>query len=215
LRAVEWDRLDLFDDREEANRIMRRYAAFLGFAGAASGRQAVEKRFLLRSAAGGLNVLLLGVVAIPLIGAAAYLFGNFGDSSESKPRTETTATTPDGIQVPSAPTGAAQPQAPPPPPPRARQKPQRTASAQPQVRLLLTAARGDSWVEAHAGSPTGPLLFSGTLGSGRTILLSGRRVWLRLGAASNLVFTLNGKRADPAFFGTVEAIATPQGLEPA
>jgi helix-turn-helix protein/uncharacterized protein DUF4115 len=219
LRAVEWDRLDLLGDREEADRILRRYAAFVGFDDtAAPGRQAAERRFLLRSAAGGLNVLLLGIVAVPLIGAAVYLLGGFGGSGESAARTETGAPARQGMPpppAPPAPPAAGQPQGAAAPRPRARRKAQRKAPAQGRVRLLVTAALGDSWVEAHAGSPAGPLLFSGTLGSGRTLLLSGERLWLRLGAASNLAFTLNGKPADPDFFGTVEAVVTPQGFEPA
>jgi hypothetical protein len=97
----------------------------------------------------------------------------------------------------------------------AKRKAERKVAAKPRVRLVLTAASGDSWVEAHADSATGPLISSGTLASGRTLLLSGRRLWLRLGAASNLEFTLNGKPADPDLFGTVEVIVTPQGFEPA
>jgi hypothetical protein len=211
LRALEWDRLDLIDDRAEAARILRQYTRFLGFGeDAAPRRRTVERRLSLRSAAGVLNVLLLGVVAIPLIAAAVYLLGGFRDSAESKPPNR------QGVPAPPAPPAettqsneAVAPRR------RAQRKAERKVAARPPVRLVLTAAVGDSWVEAHAGSPTGPLLFSGTLASGRTLLLTGRRLWLRLGAASNLVFTLNGKRADPDLFGTVEAIATPQGLEPA
>jgi hypothetical protein len=87
--------------------------------------------------------------------------------------------------------------------------------AEPPVRLVLAAVGGDSWVEAHAGSPTGPLLHQGTLSSGEAIRLSGRQLWLRLGAASHLAFSLNGKPTDPGLHGTVDVVVTPQGIQPA
>jgi hypothetical protein len=205
LRAVEWDRLDLLDDSEEADRILRQYTAFFELNDdAAPGRKSVERRLPLRSAMGVLKFLLLGIVAVPLIGAAVYVLGGFRDSAESQPAIRQGSPAP-----PATPATAPQPQR------KAKRKGERKVAAQPRIRLVLTAASGDSWVEARAGSATGRVIFAGTLPTGRTLRFSGRRLWLRMGAASNLAFSINGRRADPELFGTVEAVVTPQGLEPA
>jgi hypothetical protein len=61
------------------------------------------------------------------------------------------------------------------------------------ITLVLTASRGDCWVEARAGSATGAILYSGTLANGRSLRFSRPKVWLRLGAASNLDIEINGR----------------------
>ncbi len=69
--------------------------------------------------------------------------------------------------------------------------------------LILAATRGDCWVEVRAGSPTGESLYSGTLPTGRTLRFYRPRLWLRLGAASNVDIMVNGRpSAVPP--GTVE-----------
>jgi hypothetical protein len=72
------------------------------------------------------------------------------------------------------------------------------------TRLAVAAVLGDSWVEARSGSADGALLYRGNLERGRSIRLSGRRLWLRLGAASNLELTLNGRKTGRSLFGTVD-----------
>jgi hypothetical protein len=59
------------------------------------------------------------------------------------------------------------------------------------------------------------VLFQGTLQPGRELRLAARRIWLRLGAASNLSFTLNGRSTPAELFGTVDVLVTPQGIRPA
>lgn len=69
--------------------------------------------------------------------------------------------------------------------------------------LILAATRGDCWVEVRSGSPTGETLHSGTLPAGRTLRFNRPRLWLRLGAASNVDIMVNGRpSAVPP--GTVE-----------
>ena len=71
------------------------------------------------------------------------------------------------------------------------------------VALKLAATRGDCWVEVRAGSATGQTLFSGALTIGKTLRFDRPRLWLRLGAASNLDIMVNGRPlAVPS--GTVE-----------
>jgi hypothetical protein len=81
--------------------------------------------------------------------------------------------------------------------------------------LLLKAARGDCWVSVRAGTPDGEVLYEGTLTSGRTIRLTGARLWVRLGAAPNLDLTLNGKKVPALAAATVDLVATPKGIRPA
>ncbi len=92
----------------------------------------------------------------------------------------------------------------PPPPP----------SATP-VRLVVTAARGDSWLAARAGSAAGKALYEGILKRGETVSLAAPRIWIRFGAAANLDLALNGKRLAEVPVGTLDVVLTPAGLRPA
>ena len=59
--------------------------------------------------------------------------------------------------------------------------------------LVVTARRGNSLLEVHAGSPAGRLLFQGTLLRGKSVALDGKRLWLSLGTPKHLQAKLNGK----------------------
>jgi hypothetical protein len=89
----------------------------------------------------------------------------------------------------------------------------RTATARRTARVanvVLAATRGDSWVEARAGSSTGRLLYTGMLVQGQKESVSAGRVWLRLGAASHLDVLVNGRppREGP-LLGTLDIILGP------
>ena len=102
-------------------------------------------------------------------------------------------------------TSRVEPSAPPPGEPIARKHPSKPLEKAKTggTTLTLVATRGDCWVEVRAGSPTGPSLYSGTLASGDTLRFNRPRLWLRLGAASNVDNMVNGRpTTDP--FGTVE-----------
>jgi transcriptional regulator with XRE-family HTH domain len=58
--------------------------------------------------------------------------------------------------------------------------------------LVVRARRGPCWLLARSGSPTGPVLFEGTLRRGATMRLAAPRVWLRLGAPGMVDVTRNG-----------------------
>jgi Helix-turn-helix domain/RodZ C-terminal domain len=60
--------------------------------------------------------------------------------------------------------------------------------------LQLVAARGDCWLEIHAGSQRGPLLYEGILARGGSLAFVRRFLWIRIGAPSSLVVHLNGKQ---------------------
>jgi hypothetical protein len=73
----------------------------------------------------------------------------------------------------------------PPPPPHARPR------AAPVFTLVAT--RGRCWVDAHAGSRDGRLIYEGTLELAQRLRLPARRLWLRVGAPWNVDARLNGK----------------------
>lgn len=59
--------------------------------------------------------------------------------------------------------------------------------------LTITATRGDCWVEVRAGSATGEAHYAGTLASGSSLRFNRPKLWLRLGAASNVDVVVNGE----------------------
>jgi hypothetical protein len=90
--------------------------------------------------------------------------------------------------------------------PIARTRPaRRDAKPGGRITLVLTASRGDCWVEARAGSATGETLYAGMLSDGSSLRFNRPKVWLRLGAASNVDIEIDGRRsAIPS--GTVELV---------
>lgn len=80
------------------------------------------------------------------------------------------------------------------------------------ARLVLTASRGDCWLVVRKGSAQGPVLYQGTVASGDTVRFSGKRIWLRMGAASNLDAILNGEPVRDFAQGTVDMLASAKGL---
>jgi hypothetical protein len=87
-------------------------------------------------------------------------------------------------------------------PPAAAPKPNRQARtpAARRVRMTVTGALGDSWLEVYAGSAGGKLLFRGTVeaGEGRGFLRFGterayRRYFIRMGRPQNLRIRVNGR----------------------
>jgi cytoskeleton protein RodZ len=79
---------------------------------------------------------------------------------------------------------------------RQRQRQRRkTAAVSRRISLVASAARGNCWLEIHRGSEAGPLLYEGTLLQGRsTAPFRGERLWVNVGAPSNVVIKRNGKR---------------------
>jgi cytoskeleton protein RodZ len=81
-------------------------------------------------------------------------------------------------------------------------------------RLVLAATRGDCWLSVRAGGREGRILYEGTVAAGEQVRVSGRRLWIRIGAPWNLDASLNGRvlRALPADTGNV--LVTSAGLTP-
>jgi hypothetical protein len=202
LRAIEWDRRDLLGDAADADRIERRYAAFLGLEAAPpTDVETVEPLPSRRSARSyGWVVLLVGLVPLLVIafGYALQAGADEDNPPRQLPRVDASV---DASQASEDPTDDGQPGVPP------RQR---------RANLVITAELGGSWVEAHSGSQTGPLLYRGTLTPGRRLRLDAReRIWVRLGAASNLSLTVNGRPPPIELEGTLDVLVTAQGIRPA
>jgi hypothetical protein len=75
-----------------------------------------------------------------------------------------------------------------------------------RIRLVLTGHGSGSWVEVRRDSPSGAVLFSGDVGDGDRKAFSGRRLWIRLGAAANVTVSRDG--AIVPLTGTVEKLFT-------
>ena len=202
LRAIEWDRRDLLGDAADADRIERRYAAFLGLEPAPSGDvETVEPPPSRRSARSFVWVALLGLAPLLVIALGYALQAGADEDDSPRQLQPRVAASVDASQAREHP--ANDEQAP---------VPQR----QRRANLVITAELGGSWVEAHSGSQTGPLLFRGTLSPGRRLRLDAReRIWVRLGAASNLSLTVNGRPPPIELEGTLDVLVTAQGIRSA
>jgi cytoskeleton protein RodZ len=91
-------------------------------------------------------------------------------------------------------------------------KPHRAATV---ARLLVTARRGDCWLQVHRGSATGTILFQGTLENGQNQVFTGRKLWLTLDRPENLRIVLNGRTRRLPVGGVKTLIVTPRGIRPA
>ena len=83
------------------------------------------------------------------------------------------------------------------PPPAVVQHARRQAApaqARP-AELVLTAAHGPCWLHVNLGSQWGRYLYEGSLEQGQSVRFAARRLWVRLGAPSNLEASLNGAPA--------------------
>jgi len=118
-----------------------------------------------------------------------------GEASEAAQTTETTAAEPVAAK------------------PKAKAKTKAATPAQKPAQLatvVLTAARGDCWIQARAGSEEGRVLDERVLSQGESISLKGKSIWLAVGAAGNLDVTVNGK-PQPLSPGTVSVVLSAKG----
>ena len=77
--------------------------------------------------------------------------------------------------------------------------------------LVVRAVGGDSWLEAHAGSRGGKLLFEGFLYESDMRKFVSKRIWMRVGNGGNLRTVLNGKRLENFPRGTADVLVTAAG----
>jgi hypothetical protein len=107
-------------------------------------------------------------------------------------------------EVEEEPTAAA-----PPARPESEQRSSTAGETTPElVTVVVTATRGDCWVAARAGSESGRVLEERVLLQGESVRLRARRVWLSLGASSNVDVLVDQRpREVPA--GTVALVLAP------
>ena len=82
------------------------------------------------------------------------------------------------------------------------------------VRLIVTAQRGNCWLEVHSNSATGRIVFQGTLERGQRKLFSARKLWITLDRPENLRTILNGHTRILPGGGVKTLIVTAQGIRP-
>jgi cytoskeleton protein RodZ len=132
-------------------------------------RRRVESNFVVVALAGIVAVTVLVVVGLAGIGSGS-------DEDPPLPGTTTEGTTTES----SAGGGAA---------------PEETEVPPARARLVLTAARGDSFLQVRRGGVNGRLIWEGTLEEGQTQrFVRYRRLWLDLDDPQNLNAKLNGRR---------------------
>jgi hypothetical protein len=64
----------------------------------------------------------------------------------------------------------------------------------------------------HARSASGPQLFQGNLEQGKSLPVSGKRLWINVGSPENLTVTLNGQRKTIPTGKPVVLLVTPKGV---
>ena len=85
-------------------------------------------------------------------------------------------------------------------------------AAPPEVRLVLRAATGESWLLVRLGSAKGKILYEGFLEKGTSREFTGARLWVRFGAAHRLSATLNGRPVKDLPAGTADVLVTAKRL---
>ena len=85
------------------------------------------------------------------------------------------------------------------------------ANPAPTHKFAFAATGGSCWLEVHAQSSHGKLLYEGLLADGKTMTFAGARLWIRVGAGEHLEVTLNGKPLAGVPRGTADILVTPTG----
>lgn len=78
--------------------------------------------------------------------------------------------------------------------------------------FALAAARGPCWLEVRVGSPTGRLLYSGTLQTGQARQFHGGPLWVRVGAPWNLTVRAAGRRLGLPIAAPGNVVLTKRGV---
>jgi cytoskeleton protein RodZ len=82
------------------------------------------------------------------------------------------------------------------------------------VHLVVTAKRGNCWLEVHSASATGRILFQGTLERGQKKLFNAHKLWITLDRPENLGTILNGRSRKLPSGGVKTLIVTRRGIRP-
>jgi cytoskeletal protein RodZ len=207
LRALEEEQFEVLPGDTYVKGFLRTYADYLGLDGQLyvdeynsrfttaeepTAAPSTPRRRRARPVESNLVVVALaGIVAVTVL----VVVGLAGIGSGSPEQTPLVDTSPDQTTTPDTATGPATTTA---------QQP--AGQARPaKARLVLTAVRGECWVQVRANGVSGRLLYEGTLEIGQTQrFMRHQRLWLELGAPANVDAKLNGRRV--ANFPTQPAV---------
>jgi cytoskeleton protein RodZ len=199
LLALEEERFDVLPAETYVKGFLRTYAEYLGLDGQLyvdefnSRFTRAEEPFVppstpqriraKRMESNFIIVTLAGILAVTILVVVAWRVGSDGASSPGS----LIGTQPIGETPPATTSETTTPPAPPSQPP---------AQAQ-LAKLVLAAQDGDCWVQVRAGSARGRLIYEGTVQQGQTQrFVRWKRLWVELGAPSNLSARLNGRAVD-------------------
>ena len=211
LQALEGERFEVLPGETYVKGFLRTYAEYLGLDGqlyvdefnsrfASGEEQAVSsapaRRSRSRAAESNFVVVALaGIVAVTILVVVAFAFGDDAANDPALPPVTAAAGSMGG---------------------EAGSTPAATTTEKEQApkvaRLVLTASRGDCWVEVRRGGPTGELVFSGTMFEADSERFTGKRLWVNFGAAHNLDAKLNGKAVDSLPEGQAVVVVTSRGI---
>jgi cytoskeleton protein RodZ len=196
LRALEEEQFELLPAQTYVKGFLKAYADQLGLDGDLyveefNSRYATEEEPVQHVRGGGgswpppvrlqSSAVLIALTAIGLAAALVVVAWQFGATDEP----EDIPGLPPVAEQSTKETTRAQ---------RQRQR-ARPAAVSRRISLVAVAANGNCWLEIHRGSEAGPLLYEGTLLQGRsTAPFRGERLWVNVGAPSNVVIRRNGKR---------------------
>jgi cytoskeletal protein RodZ len=198
LKALEEEQFDLLPGDSYAKGFLRVYAERLGLDGqlyvdeynsrfaladepviAARSRRKQRSTRVERNA---VLIALAGIVAVTVLVIAAWRFGTgSGDGGEPAGETSPVASQP-ATTAEAAPATTGAP----------------TTEAVASISLKLTATQRSSYVEAREGSASGEIVWQGTLKKGRSQLLRGEELWVRVTRPRGLTFAIDGKAVPPA-----------------
>lgn len=83
------------------------------------------------------------------------------------------------------------------------------------AKLLVQATGGDCWLQVHADSASGKLLYQGTLERGQSQRFVSRRLWVNAGRPENLDLRLNGEPVSIGGTSPVVVLITATSVTPA
>jgi cytoskeletal protein RodZ len=217
LRALEEERFEVLPAETYVKGFLRTYAEYLGLDGQLyvdefNSRFAKDEEVLLpatstsrprpRAVESNLVVVALaGIVAVTVLVVVAWQVGT-GRQTRTEPLVGAGGTPTQTVGEPPA-----------------ESTPTNTVNTPPSntkprlAKLALTAGRGDCWIQVRAGSASGELLYEGTVQQGQTQrFLKWKRLWMQLGAPSNLDVRLNGRRVRDFPAGQSVVVVTASGV---
>jgi hypothetical protein len=213
LRALEEEDFEVLPAETYVRGFLRSYAEFLGLDGqlfvdeynsrfvtGADVESFRPRRSPSKRTGRGLetNVILFALTAIGVMTALVIAAWKFSTGTETTSPIRV-------VPKPACCKPAAKPKA-------ARPAPSSRAT---RANVLVRATGGNCWLEVHAGSASGRLLYQGTLERGQSQRFVARSLWVNAGAPGNLKVRLNGDPVSIGTSGPVVVLVTANSITPA